>query len=183
MLSSTYSWAFDGIGASVGAAIYDWFVPYNSFLVGFFWMGLGMMMADREAAARAVPRVRALIAFAIGFVTVYGEWIVLKKALDVPMAATDVMLLLPLAAVPLFVVLMNWGVTTAHARDLRRASTVMYCLHATIARMATYVFTLLNVPLTGLWTFATVLVICALAVGAVKHLRGIPGFRWLRNAC
>lgn len=179
LLSSCYSWLAGPLLPFIAAR--GTFVACNSFVVAVPWMGLGAAVASWERRGFAPPRRRLAFALGLGVAALYFEWAALHL-LGVEMLQNDVLACLPLAALPAFLLLRGCDVELPRAGGMRMASTVVYCLHATLARVIAFAAAAAGADVPGLALFAATLALCLLAAAATRGLERRRGLRWLRWA-
>lgn len=178
-----YAWLLGGGFAAFSNELASLWAPYNSFPVALLWMGVGMAVASgRSRIEGAKSGVIAAIAVA-GVVLVYVERMVVCSV-DPSLGSADVWIFLPMACIPCFMLLLRCRIRIAHglAIDFRRTSTIVYCLHGTVAACVRAVLNRIApaLPVETLCGLVT-LAVCAGAVAVLLRLADRPRLGWLKN--
>lgn len=120
--------------------------PYNSFPVAFLWMLIGKRTAEwfsqHDPSSTSLGEKRGVLCVlaVLGVIILYIERAAIARA-GIARADDCYFSLLPIA-IPLFLLVLSFSASDRYqeiARFLRSASTITYCLHATLAFMLTYV--------------------------------------------
>lgn len=184
LLFGPYSWAF---GEQVSTAFKDviahW-APYNSFPVAFFWMLMGYFTVRYEKRLSQIGAAKLLVVCAVGLVLVYVERAAICSV-DPSKALADVFASLPVACVPAMVLLLRSKaqIDGGYSSNLRRISTIVYCLHGTLSaglrEVIGEIFPLFKI---GFVNGAVTLGISLVVAGAILRLSRLQRFEWLRFA-
>ena len=179
-----YAWLFGDGFMIFSSELASLWAPYNSFPVALFWMGIGMTVASERSRIEAVSSGSFAAIAVAGMVLVYVERMVVCSV-DPGLVSADVWLFLPMTCVPCFILLLRSRIRVAHglAIDFRRASTIIYCLHGTVATCARAVLNRIApmLPVDTLCGLIT-LAICTVAVAVLFRLADRPRLSWLKNA-
>ena len=106
--------------------------PPNSFPVALFWCAIGKVIADKGIEATITRRVIAGTVFAISIAGLYLEHFCIKRWIG-NIKANDVYLCLIPACISAFVLILHCPYHIRWALTLRRISTIVYCVHCSIA--------------------------------------------------
>lgn len=153
--------------------------PYNSFWAGLFWVALGKVLADYLAGG--IPSSRSLVVLGLcGMIALALEQVVI--VLNHFSVVTDSFFSLPLIVAPIFLLTLKWNCKLISASFFRAASTVTYCLHATLRFVLVELCGFFGYAPTNLCLLAPVVFICLLTTWIVLKGEGRKGLRWLRYA-
>ncbi|MBD5203607.1 MAG: acyltransferase [Bacteroidales bacterium] len=167
----------------------EWFVhtfpiwnPANSFPASLLWICAGAIIARRENEDKPLFRLPVnLVLMVAGFILLWLEhrYICANRW----ERTDDCYLSLIVVAPALFMAILSLpGVSFSWTILLRHASVIIYCLHATIARLLFIHFKEVRIlqPESGVYNFAITLLSVALASTLILILQRRKFFSWLR---
>lgn len=154
--------------------------PYNSFWIALFWVAVGKWVSDHFESWGGVASCWLFGIAGVGLILLGLEqaFIVQNKyCYD-----SSVFFSLPLVVVPLFLLLLRWDVAFSGAAFLQAASTVTYCLHATLRSVLKALLALCGINASELMLLGPVIVVCILVTALILRLEKCPRLSWLRCA-
>ncbi len=154
--------------------------PPNSILAGVFYFTLGKWIAEHQDALFRISRKWDLGLIFLFSIIAYVEIYLLKSA-NV-LGETDCFVSLIPLSIFLFLFLCTSHVRIPRCATLRKASTVIYCLHGMCIPAVGFLSTALGFQDYFLIRFLMIIAICLLATFVILQLEKIPAFRWLRVA-
>ncbi len=154
--------------------------PPNSILAGVFYFTLGKWIAEHQDALFRIPRKWDLGLIFLFSIIAYVEIYLLKSA-NV-LGETDCFVSLIPLSIFLFLFLCTSHVQIPRCATLRKASTIIYCLHGMCIPAVGFLSTALGFQDYFLIRFLMIITICLLATFVILKLEKLPAFRWLRVA-
>lgn len=152
--------------------------PYNSFWVGIIWVVVGKMIAENLPKVSRVSSSVLWVVLAAGILLLGAEQAVIVAGRF--SFTNDVFLTLPVCVIPIFLLVLRSNLTIACSSFLRGASTIVYCLHATLKGIIATGLGVLGIQLGNALLFVPVLCICLGVSWAILRLEDRRGFAWLR---
>lgn len=164
-LLQAYNW-YEAVFLSVG----------NSWPIALFWVALGMTFAEKKVSYRKTPN---MILAIFSILLLLGEHLLLLKN-GLPFTGCN-FLLIPLC-ISIFVATLNSSLECPYSRNLRKISTITYCMHASFATVVAALLHKLGMTdLTAqLINTLVVLGICYGVSAIILRLEQYPAFRWLK---
>ena len=154
---------------------------YNSFPVSLIWIIIGKKFADYEyihGLSKAIyPKWYIILGVSLALLIV--EYLIVAQ-LNSCVDNDCYFMLLPVCA-SLFGIILNINIDWKYAKIARKASTIVYCLHGSVAIVLKGVF-VVNAMSDALLLFLLTLVLCLLGVLVILILEKIPCFKWLKYA-
>ena len=184
LLFGPYSWVFGERASIAFKDVITHWAPYNSFPVAFFWMLMGYFTVRYEKRLSQIGTAKLLAVCAVGLVLVYVERATICLV-DPSKALADVFVFLPVACVPAMILLLRSKaqIDEGYSSNLRRTSTIIYCLHGTLSaglrEVIGEIFPLFKI---GLVNGAVTLGISLVVAGVILRLSRLQRFKWLRFA-
>ena len=164
-LLQAYNWYSD-VFLSVG----------NSWPVSLFWVALGMTFAEKKLPYR--NNLNIMLAVCSSLILLGEHLLLLKNGL--PFTGCN-FLLIPLC-ISIFAATVNSTMECRCSQNLRKVSTITYCMHGSFATVVSAI--LYKLGMTGLTAqLATTLVVLGICYGVsavILRLEQKPAFRWLR---
>lgn len=154
--------------------------PFNSFWVGLFWVAIGKCIADNELCSDAISSRKLMCAVLLGALLLAFEQTYIQ--LQGYSLYNDCFFMLPFVVVPLFALVLRVDLTTRWASFCRAASTVTYCLHATLRGVLATLLGALGFHASNVVLLLPVIAICCLATLAILRGEKKSGLSWLRFA-
>ena len=172
LMSSYGNTAF--MQAHIGVFSQSYGFDYNNFWVAFFWIVVGKILA--ECSSDKMPNSKPLVLLsAAGIVLLYCEqFLIVSRGWSV---ADDCFFALPFVCIPVFLLLFNCDIQVKHARYLRCASTVTFCLHANLQFILRSYF---GCDVSQNAMFVIVLIASWILTFSILKLEKMPHFSWLR---
>ena len=152
---------------------------YNGFLVGLFWIFLGYIFACK---GKISDRKRSKIGLIISFVLLMGEYfIVTKYHLTVD---NDCYFMLVPVCYFVFdnLISCEWKCKRIDVKVLRKYSTIIYCVHASLAGLVEHYWISGDDFIECILKFILVLVMSLIVANIVCILEKKKTFKWFRNA-
>lgn len=152
---------------------------YNGFLVGLFWIFLGYVFACKGTIC---DRKRSKIGLIISFVLLLSEYFIVKKYhLTVD---NDCYFMLVPVCYFVFDNLINceWKCKELDVKELRKYSTIIYCVHASLAVLVEHYWISGSNFTDCVLKFTLVLVMSIIVAYLVCILEKKKVFKWLHNA-
>lgn len=149
---------------------------YNSFLVGLFWITLGYVFAYKNEKSLKRKRWLGVI---ISFIGLIIEYFVIKNY-KLSIDNDCYFMLVPLCYF-LFSILIHskWKSKKLDTRILRKFSTVIYCVHGSLAEIIGCFFITGNDFTASFLKFLIVLILCLLCAYMIFILEKKKVFKWL----
>lgn len=166
--------------AHLGALQFAFWFPYNSFWIGLFWVAVGKWLSDHFEAWGGVASCHLLGITTVGLLLLGCEQAYIVQ--NGYCYDSSVFFSLPIVVVPLFLLFLRWDIAFSGTAFLRAASTITYCLHATLRSILKAVFLLFGVQASELMLLGPVVVICLLLSVVILRLERYPKLTWLRFA-
>ena len=157
--------------------------PYNNFVVALLWVMIGKIIADHEASLERFYRSHAVSTYlllAISLAVLFLEQYAIR--LFDTAYANDCYLALPFSATLIMIILLNVPASIKHGKELRAASIITYCLHATLTRSMFAMSALWGFSAPEGLVFLIAISICWLATFAILKLEKVRFLKFLRYA-
>ena len=116
----------------VADSIFSVIFPPNSFIVAFFWCSVGKVIADTKQVYSRRKKVGIFIVLLISLIGLFGEKMIIQNCIGAA-KFNDVYLFLIPVCICVFVLALECKVNIKNAVVLRRISTIVYCVHFSIA--------------------------------------------------
>lgn len=147
---------------------------YTSFWVALFWVITGKILAESSLSWGLNKRILLLLS-SVGLIALYVEQaIIVSRGWAV---ADDCYFSLPLFCIPVFLLLLSFDVQVGCTHFLRSASTVTFCLHATLQYILRGYF---GCSVSQNAMFAIALIVSWGLTFLILKLEKMPHLRWLR---
>ncbi|MFR9239386.1 MAG: acyltransferase family protein [Clostridium baratii] len=104
-------------------------VPSNNFMVALIWICIGKIISDNKKKLNSKKII--FIKLIISLLGLYLEYFILNNILESD--ANDCYLMLIPTAYFLVLLILNSNIRIKHCRELRKISTIVYCMHFSIA--------------------------------------------------
>ncbi len=190
LLATTYAWVPSRGWMDFWLSIDNWWIPVNSFPIAVAWIGVGSVIAD---GLQSLPdsfmevktkRVSGFIAF-VGLLALLVEGFFIR-AMWAGELNEGALVLLPVPVIAIFLLLVNSRVRYKHAVTMRRASTVIFCLHTSVDDVLGSLSRNLQIPYLPLnnpfVSFLIVLGVCLVAFKILSLLSSRKRLSWLKIA-
>lgn len=152
--------------------------PPNSILAGVFFFTLGKWIAEHQNTLFQMPRRRMLCLIILFLFTSYLEIYLLKSIGK--LGETDCFFsLIPLSFF-LFLFISTSRIQIPHAAVLRKASTIIYCLHGMCIPIIGILATAGGFQALFFVRFLLILCVCLTATFLILALEKRPSFAWLK---
>lgn len=166
--------------AHLDALEFAFWYPYNSFWIGLFWVAVGKWISDRGGVWESVSSRSLLGCTAVGVIVLgFEQWFIVSNHYCFD---SSVYFSLPLVVVPLFPLLLRWNISLSCGAFLRAASTVTYCLHATLGSVLAVFLGWWGLPASAVVVLGPVVILCLLVTVLLMKFERYPGLSWLRYA-
>lgn len=155
---------------------------YNSFPVSILWIAIGKMIAEKQHCIAGRVWSRKFPALCVSFGLLFWEhgWICQNGA----SYANDCYFSLVLVCPLLFITMLDFRKPVLWAKKLRPVSTVIYCLHATLAVSLAWVLRRYGVEPdvlpAAIGLYLTVVGLCAATALIIEKLKNYRWLSWLR---
>lgn len=157
------------------------FAPYNSFPVAFLFVMCGKILAERSIS---IPQHFLLIILIVSLILLCGEYCLIKKC-NLFIADDSYLFLVPSSLFAfMFIGQSRWTFET-DSKEMRKASTIIYCCHASYASIANFFLEQCDIESQYLYYviwFVITLLVSFLTVVIILRLEKCPYWGFLKYA-